>query len=413
MRTPQRNAHIDLEGHTFKQRIGRYRHGCTMYVDVTNLAGNDLKTGIQRVVRSIVNEFFLDSLSGYHIELVALKHDSGGFLYSNIPPAGVDARDYRRNSIEDARAGDVFLGLDLVRNSRYAQDAMRQLRRKGCRSYFIIYDLLPIHFPDYFLPGIAEEHEAWLRAVAQSDGALCISRAVADDVAEWVIQRSPERAGVFSIGSFPLGCDIEQSLPSAGLPAQFDSDLLQMEGKQVVLMVGTLEPRKGHGQVLDAFASLWTRGCDAILVIAGKHGWMVDDLVKRISGHRELSRRLFWYESISDEGLSRLYRRANGLIMASEGEGFGLPIVEAARTGLPLFLRDLPVFHEIAGRDATFFHNRSQAPTAGELGEWLDRLESGSAISSGGIRMLSWKDSARHLMQMIAGKSALGWAYQL
>ncbi len=88
MRTPQRNAHIDLEGHTFKQRIGRYRHGCTMYVDVTNLAGNDLKTGIQRVVRSIVNEFFLDSLSGYHIELVASSMIAVDFSIRTSPRRG-------------------------------------------------------------------------------------------------------------------------------------------------------------------------------------------------------------------------------------------------------------------------------------------------------------------------------------
>ncbi|MBL3940675.1 glycosyltransferase family 4 protein, partial [Bacteroides thetaiotaomicron] len=65
--------------------------------------------------------------------------------------------------------------------------------------------------------------------------------------------------------------------------------------------------------------------------------------------------RLNWLQDIDDAALADLYARVDGLLFASEGEGFGLPIVEAAQHGLPLLLRDLPVFREVAGEHATYF----------------------------------------------------------
>ncbi|MFN0630266.1 glycosyltransferase, partial [Bacillus anthracis] len=56
------------------------------------------------------------------------------------------------------------------------------------------------------------------------------------------------------------------------------------------LMVGTLEPRKGHAQVLDAFENLWKGGANLNLVIVGKVGWMVDLLVQRLCSHPELGK---------------------------------------------------------------------------------------------------------------------------
>src|SRR3546814_20205534 len=97
-------------------------------------------------------------------------------------------------------------------------------------------------------------------------------------------------------------------------------------------MVGTLEPRKAHAQAIAAFESLWARGTDIALVIVGKLGWRVDGLPDRLRRHPEFGKRLFWLEGISDEFLEQLYARTSFLLGASEGEGFGLPLIEAARS---------------------------------------------------------------------------------
>ena len=51
-------------------------------------------------------------------------------------------------------------------------------------------------------------------------------------------------------------------------------------------MVGTLEPRKGYKDIIEAFELLWGTGENARLIIVGKHGWMVDDLVSAINNSK-------------------------------------------------------------------------------------------------------------------------------
>ena len=62
---------------------------------------------------------------------------------------------------------------------------------------------------------------------------------------------------------------------------------------------------------------------------------------------QEIGNRLFWLEGISDEYLEKIYDAATCLIAASEGEGFGLPLIKVAQHKLPIIARDIPVFREV------------------------------------------------------------------
>ncbi|MDR9778211.1 glycosyltransferase, partial [Rhizobium hidalgonense] len=138
------------------------------------------------------------------------------------------------------------------------------------------------------------------------------------------------------------------------------------------LMVGTLEPRKRQLQALLAFERLWAQGYTVSLVIVGKYGWNVDFLVEMLSDHPELNRHLFWFAQTSDEFLEKLYATSSCLIAASSGEGFGLPIIEAAQHGIPIIARDIPVFREIASDHAYYFKGNSAIALAKCITDWLD-----------------------------------------
>ena len=167
-----------------------------------------------------------------------------------------------------------------------------------------------------------------------------------------------------------------------------------MPGTTRVLMVGTIEPRKAHGQALDALEVLWGRGASFELVVAGRQGWMVESLVERLRTHEEIGRRLHLVDGPDDRMLKSLYEQCDILLMASRGEGFGLPIVEAGRLGLGLVVRDLPVFHEAAGDSATYFVGDTGAVLADALlahpegpagprdgGQWTTWAQCASAIT--------------------------------
>jgi glycosyltransferase involved in cell wall biosynthesis len=172
-------------------------------------------------------------------------------------------------------------------------------------------------------------------------------------------------------------------------------------------MVGTIEPRKGHLQALDAFERLWAQGLDVRLVIVGGEGWKglpdgarrtIPTLVARLRRHPELGRRLHWLQGISDEYLDRVYAASTCLLFASEGEGFGLPLIEAARHGVPLLARDLPVFREVAGAHAHYFSGADGASLAVAVQDWLGLHAAGQAPTPAGIASRTWAANAAELM---------------
>ncbi len=168
-------------------------------------------------------------------------------------------------------------------------------------------------------------------------------------------------------------------------------------------MVGTIEPRKGHAQVLSAFERLWAAGVDASLVVVGKEGWGVERLAARLRTHPERGKRLHLLPGVSDEVLLSLYESASVLLAASEGEGFGLPLIEAARHGMPIIARNIPVFHEVAGEHAFYFTGKAPEHLADAISTWLALRERGEAPSSNNMPWLTWAQSATQLMDVILG----------
>jgi glycosyltransferase involved in cell wall biosynthesis len=186
-----------------------------------------------------------------------------------------------------------------------------------------------------------------------------------------------------------------------GLPHDADRVLAALAARPSFLMVGTLEPRKGHAQALAAFDLLWEQGIDANLVIVGKHGWMVDQLAERLSTHPEREQRLHWLAGISDEMLLKLYAGSSALLAASEGEGFGLPLIEAAQHDIPIIARDLAVFREVAGEHAFYFHGLAPADLAHALADWLALQRAGTAPASTGMPWLTWDQSAQQVLDAV------------
>ena len=173
-----------------------------------------------------------------------------------------------------------------------------------------------------------------------------------------------------------------------------------MLGAPSILMVGTIEPRKAHAQALAAFERLWAEGTAVNLVIVGKQGWMVEALVERLRNHPEKGRRLFWIEGANDALLLRIYAAATALLAASEGEGFGLPLIEAAQHGLPIIARDLDVFKEVAGEHA-FYFNGGVHELAARLNEWLSLHAQQKQPLSAKMPWLTWRESAKQLIAVV------------
>jgi glycosyltransferase involved in cell wall biosynthesis len=402
---PAAPAKADLAAVAAALAANRERFGLPqILVDVTTLAKYDASTGIQRVTRAILMALIADPPTGYRIEPVRAL--DSGYLYArrftcqclDLPEDGL-----KDDPVETA-PGDIFLGMD------WGADVVPQReswflaqKRRGIQILFCVYDLLPLIRPEFFPPGMSALALAWASTVATvADGIVCISRTVADELHEWLCQKKPSRLQPLSLGFFHLGADLHASLPSKS-PSQVAAALFdRIRSHPSFLMVGTVEPRKGHRQALAAMEQLWADGVNVNLVIVGNKGWMTDDLEERILRHPEHESRLFWLRGASDEVLEEVYRSARALLAASEGEGFGLPLIEAAHYALPIIARDIPIFREVAGEQAYYFRGDDPRALADALRAWLALRD--AAPSSSGISRLNWQQSSRQLLDVVLGK---------
>ena len=380
-----------------------------LLVDVSTMVRVDARTGVQRVVRSIALELLKTPPAGLRVEPVYC--DNGGELrYARCFSVGIlgyDAPQLRDDPVV-ARKGDVFLGLDVndrlfpvqIPNGVVAEpmEAMlEQLRSIGVNCQFVLYDLIASAHPEWFPPGLDWFDEYIQRVVRRGDGLICISESTARDAESWIRARAPERADI-PISWFHLGADIENSVPTQHVTSGLESRLAGRGPGPSIVMVGTLEPRKGHDQALAAFTHLWNEGVEASLVLVGRLGWGRDDLRPLIRNHPEWNKRLFWFSGVSDAELMELYKVSDGCLMASRGEGFGLPLIEAARYDIPVLARDLPVFEEIAADNVSYFSGDSATDLADALKEWFAALAAGTAPHSAGIQWLTWGESTKQFL---------------
>jgi glycosyltransferase involved in cell wall biosynthesis len=375
-----------------------------LLVDITVLVSlGDLKTGIHRTTRGILNQLLRNPPRGWRVEPVFRRQTyryARKFVSKHLGLYGFE--------LEDApvavNPGDVFLGLDWdpgISVDDRAANWLLHHRQRGMRTVFTIYDVLPLQHSEWFKPDMQPVFQGWLATISRiADSFACISRAVADDLISWLDGYSPLAARAIDIGYFHLGSDIEASSASRGLASDEQKILDLLKGREVLLMVGTVEPRKGHIQALSAMEHLWAAGEKLSLVICGQQGWMVDSIAQRLRSHSEVGRRFFWMEQATDEALMQLYSIASAILMASEGEGFGLPLVEAAHRAVPIITRDLAVFREVAGEHAFYFSGADPADLAAAIRNWLELYRRGEHPKSSMMPRLTWQQSTDQLMQL-------------
>jgi len=377
-----------------------------LFLDVSELVHQDQATGIQRVVRRVLSALLDWRAPDVRVEPVYFATDgryryaaefTSRFLGMDAPLRGDDLIDYTRD--------DIFLGLDLAQQCVVRSAGwFERLRAAGVQVHFVIYDLLPWIRSEFFHPAARSNFEAWLQTLSVvADGVVCISQAVADEFLSHLealtqsASRSPLKVGYFHLGA-DLDADVARRATTA---AEMEVAALITGDAPLVLMVSTLEPRKGYLQTLDAFDALWQEGEDVTLVIVGKLGWMYEHFAQRLRTHPQWMRRLFWFEAASDGMLQSLYRDATVLLAASEGEGFGLPLIEAAQSGVPLLCRDLPVFREVAGAHAVYFHAESGQELAQAIRAWLSSWREGQVPASAGLPWQTWQSSTRQLLDVV------------
>jgi glycosyltransferase involved in cell wall biosynthesis len=391
-----------------------------LLVDVTAISRHDLKTGIERVVRAQLLALLRQRTPGWRVEPVYLSEEGGHWHYRYarryaLGLLGLDAGELT-DPRADVNAGDAFYSADSAPAMMMAaarQGLYAQWRARGVGVHFLVHDLLPVLRPEFFPLGAADGHAAWLAAiVTEADSVISISDAVRQELRAWIATRADLQARQPRLSVLHHGADFEQAPVRAAASADpaDQARLAQLRRVPTFLMVGTIEPRKGHLQALAAFDLLWQQGVEVNLAIVGHEGWTalptaerrtIPQIVERLQQHPQRERQLFWLRGIDDNLLQQVYQASDCLLMASEGEGYGLPLIEAAHHSLPVLARDIPVFREVAQAHASYFSGLDAATLADAIRHWLAQQQAGAAPASAGMQRLSWLENTARLLTLL------------
>lgn len=366
-----------------------------LFFDVSSLAERDHGGGIQRVQKSLMSMWESNPPSSYEVIPIFYSEMEREFkCYRGNLETQRDNHCYQSSDKVEITKGDVYLNSDLnyqfvIQNPEF----FTFLIESGVEIYFMMYDLLPLSMPDSFPAGIKELHEKWIQIASQFAFYICISKTVQDELVEWGIHGGKQ----INSGFVYLGSDISNAVESDFKISNInkDSNIINF------LVVSTIEPRKSHELVLDAFELLWDEGNDFNLTFVGKEGWKVGKLTERMRNHPQLKDKFVWESNLSDSELADYYKSATAIINASLGEGFGLPIVEASSYGVPLILRNIPIFREIAGTEAWYFSTNSADELAQSLRDWVSSFKLGEISGAKNVKVVTWQDTGDQIIEVI------------
>lgn len=210
------------------------------------------------------------------------------------------------------------------------------------RRVITVHDLHFLHYPQFLTAGSRRTYNDQIRwAVRAADHILVDSEATRADLVE-LLDVPLDKMTVH-----PLGVDaqyrplevapVRAALEQLGLPSAY------------LLFVGTLEPRKNLGGLLDALDLLRGDRPDLPpLLLVGRRGWQADDLLARVE-QLVVAQQVIWREDIGDADLPAVYNGASVLALPSHYEGFGLTALEAMACGTPVVAANRSSLPEVVG----------------------------------------------------------------
>ena len=186
---------------------------------------------------------------------------------------------------------------------------------------------------------------------------------------------------------------------SKGLPEEF------------ILFLGTLEPRKNIGLLIDAYALLKERcqrcegrrgtGAAPKLIIAGGKGWFYGNLFARVM-ELGLTDDVVFTGYVPNDELSWWYRAATLFVFPSLFEGFGLPVLEAMACGTPTITSNASSLPEVAGDAAVLVDPYEKEGLVGAMQRLLNDADLRRALSAAGVRQASQFPWSRTATETIA-----------
>jgi glycosyltransferase involved in cell wall biosynthesis len=304
--------------------------------NIENIAKTNKISGIQRVVIETHKVLKL-SLANTHISLSGFL-TRGNQLSSNFYSSEYYKSDPVLNGDKiTVNEVDLLLLLDLDYNIDFKL-IYNAKQNKKVKVLAVIYDLIPMINPEFFHEDVVNKFRYYIHYLSR--------------VCDYIVFNSDKVKSDY----LSLGWKFHAELVVIHLGA-YEKNYLSpfyTKASKSLICVSTLEPRKNHIQIINAFDELLKIGHSFHLNIVGNYGWKFDETL--ILNHSEYGARLRWFRNLNDAEVSRLYRASSIALSASVQEGFGLNIEEALANRTKVIANDIAPFNE-RKQDNLYFYN--------------------------------------------------------
>jgi glycosyltransferase involved in cell wall biosynthesis len=220
-----------------------------------------------------------------------------------------------------------------------------QAKRDGVRIGAYVYDIIPVTHPEFCDDALVTDFSmAICELCAAADFVLTISDATQIALAEFIAQNGGRPIPMATV---PLAHHLTRETDHT---VAWPEQLSRVQGKRYVAYVSTIEGRKNHLYVINAWRRMIAEGVDVPdLVFVGRHGWKIGALTDVLKATNNLGGRLHIAHNLSDGELSAVYAGCEFSVFTSFVEGWGLPVGESLYQGRPCVASNTSSIPEVGG----------------------------------------------------------------
>jgi glycosyltransferase involved in cell wall biosynthesis len=218
-------------------------------------------------------------------------------------------------------------------------------KRDGVRIGAYVYDIIPVTHPEFCDDALVTDFTmAICELCAVADFVLTISDATQIALAEFIAKNGGRPIPMATV---PLAHHLTRETDHT---VAWPEQLSRVKGKRYVAYVSTIEGRKNHLYVINAWRRLIAEGIDVPdLVFVGRHGWKIGALTDVLTATNNLGGRLHIAHNLSDGELNTVYAGCAFSVFTSFVEGWGLPVGESLYQGRPCVASNTSSVPEVGG----------------------------------------------------------------
>lgn len=278
--------------------------------------------------------------------------------------------------------------------------ALPFIRRKNLITTVTIHDLAFKYFPEFF-PGkdLRRLNIFTDFAVKNASKIIAVSQSTKKDILQIYPRIKEEKIEVIHHGFDP------NLFQKETIEKEKDKILkkYKLEAKSYILYVGAIQPRKNLGQLIEAFEVVKEKNPYLKLVLAGGRAWMWEDVINKISKSK-YQKDIIVTGTIPFGDMVSLYKSAKVFVFPSLYEGFGIPVLEAMASEIPVICARNSSLSEVGGNAALYYEGTSLNDLCQKIKEVLENESFRNQMIAKGkeqIKKFSWDKCAEETLKFI------------